>query len=114
MNYEYNGNLLYSDRIENISNDILKKYTFLSKKQAIMASMMEPPITKDIDDEFRFNRLYNIIYTNMNNKEVQLKIFEDIKEVYLNILGKNNKIDYIMSELINYMYNNGPFPKFIN
>ncbi len=109
MIYEYNGNLEENERINQVTNEITSKYSFISIDNAIKASTLEGKIDKEVTLTDKLNRLYNIMLVSSNNRDIVMLIFKD----YLDLL-KNNNIDnkyYYLSQSINeYLYNYSDFP----
>ncbi len=111
MNFEYNGNLLETDRINLVAKEIVDYYPQISIEKAKEAAMLEGKISseKTIDDEL--NRLYNLMLVNCDNKNIVLLIYND----FLNLI-KNNKIIennsyiYLIEEINNYLQNKIEFP----
>ena len=96
MEYLYNGNLLESERIEQVSHDITNKYPVISLDKAYDAALLEDKIsTYNITNDFKLNRLYNIMLVYRDNKYLLLYIFID----YLNILNNNSNISNIYSDI---------------
>lgn len=96
MRYEYNGNLLEGERINEVANDIVTKYPEIKLSQAREIAMLEGSISTNYNVDMAFNRLYNIM----------LVVSEDInivKKIYLDLVSllSNNRDD----KRIDYYYN---------
>lgn len=87
MNFEYNGHLLENDRIDLVAKEIVDYYPQISLEKAKEAAMLEGRISaeKTMNDEF--NRLYNLMLVNCDNKKIVSMIYND----YLNLI-KNGGI----------------------
>ena len=112
MNYEYNGNLLYEDRLENVAKDIRLEYPTIPLHIAKYIAAMEIPITTEVTDEMRFRRTYNILYVCRNKKELKVKLFNQLIHTYQKIYGQYQDIDHLMDKLMYYMINGGDFPEY--
>ncbi|MEE3343103.1 MAG: hypothetical protein VZS44_03335 [Bacilli bacterium] len=111
MDYEYNGNLLEDERINQVANEIVKKYPNIKFKKAKEAAMLEGRISspKTINDEL--NRLYNIMLVNSNKKDIVSLVYKD----YLKLLNNNSKeinkqFIEITNEIDNYLNSYEEFP----
>lgn len=96
MKYEYNGNLLEGERINEVANDIVNKYPEININQAREIAMLEGSISTDYNVDMAFNRLYNIMLVTSENTNI-------VKRVYLDLVSllSNNRDD----ERIDYYYN---------
>ena len=110
MNYDYNGNLLFAERINKVADAIITKYPEIKKEEAAFIASLEPPITTQVTDEIKFRRLFNIMFVKQNDKYIENKVFYDITEIYKNIYGQNDKIDNLMNLLVDHMLNGSVFP----
>ena len=70
MKYEYNGNLLEEERIEQVANEIVDKYPQVTKEKAKEAAMLEGRIADDLTIDDKLNRLYNIMLVNKDDFNV--------------------------------------------
>lgn len=88
MKYEYNGNLLEGERINEVANDIISKYPQIKMRQAREIAMLEGSISTDYNVEMAFNRLYNIMLVMSDNINM-------VKKVYLDLVSllSNNRDD---------------------
>ena len=112
MKYEYNGNLLFEDRLDAVAKDILLEYPTIPFNIAKYIAAMEIPITTEVTDEMRFRRLYNILYVCRNKKEIKVKLFNQLIHTYQNIYGRYSDIDHLMDKIMYYMVNGGIFPEY--
>lgn len=111
MNFEYNGNLLENDRIVLVVKEIINCYPQISIEKAKEAAMLEGKISskKTIDDEF--NRLYNLMLVNCDNKNIVSLIYKDFLDLIKNNkIMENNKYFYLIEEINNYLQNKIEFP----
>ena len=110
MEFEYNGNLNYKDRVTLVSNEIIRQYPEIEVESARLAASLEDVITTKPTNEIRFKRLYNILFAVQNDKPIFNHVLVDIKKVY--DLGYNsNLIESMMNELIRFvMHDRVDFP----
>lgn len=85
MKFEYNGNLLEDERISLVAKEILDTYPQISIKKAEEAAMLEGRISSKITPCDVFNRLYNIMLVNSDNKNIVLLVYKD----FLHLLKEN-------------------------
>ena len=112
MKYEYNGNLIESDRINLVANEIINKYPQISFEKAKKVAMLEGKISncKTVSNEL--NRLYNIMLVNNDNKKIVLLVYKD----YLNTLNNsyieedNNIYINIVNGINAFLQNYADFP----
>ncbi|HIU39853.1 MAG TPA: hypothetical protein IAB68_00945 [Candidatus Aphodocola excrementigallinarum] len=115
MKYEYNGNLKEEERIDLVSNEIINKYPQISIDKAKDAAMLEGKISSDKDFEMEFNRLYNIMLVESDNKDLLEPVYNDL----INLLKENSnneKIEYycnIAIEITNFLNDKRDFPYMI-
>ena len=100
MEYDYNGNLTYEERIAKVSKEITNYYSFISKSESILVASLEHPIDDKIDDLFKFRRLYNILTIRRDNNTFDIVLNDMLK------LDKKNGI----IKLLEYKKNNIVFP----
>ena len=112
MKYEYNGHLLFEERLENVAKDILLEYPTIPFRIAKYIAAMEIPITTEVTDEMKFRRTYNILYVCRNKKELKVKLFNKLIHTYQKIYGRYPDIDHLMEKMMNYMINGGLFPEY--
>ncbi len=101
MEYKYNGNLLYEDRIAQISKELMNEYNFITKSEAMLISTLESPISTDVDDLIKFRRLYNIIYIKRDKYTFDIIIKDILKLDRTNEIISNGII-----RLLEYKDNN--------
>ena len=101
MRYEYNGNLIYEERVALVSKEIMNNYPFINKSEAILISTMEEPITSSVTDIIKFRRLYNILIVKQDTNTFDIILNDMLK------LDKNNKIiQNGILKLLEYRNNN--------
>ena len=110
MEYNYNGNLLVEDRINEVAKDIQKEYPEINYELAKSIATLEAPITTEVTDEMRFRRLYNILLFTQNDKHLQTKLTSEIIPVYQRISGQYQDIDRVMEKMVMYIISGGLFP----
>lgn len=102
MEFEYNGNLNYMDRVKLVANEIIRQYPEIEVESARLAASLEDVITTNPTNEIKFKRLYNILFAVQNNKSIFNHVLVDIKNIY--DLGCNsNLIEAMMNELIRFV-----------
>ena len=102
MNYDYNANLKFEERVDIISKEILNAYPSIGKECAIKIASIEMPIdTYDITDA-KFKRLSNILFFCRNDEIIKNKVIEDILKSYKNLNIKNEKVDNYVNDIIIY------------
>ena len=102
MEFEYNGNLNYMDRVKLVSNEIIRQYPEIEVESAMLAASLEDLITTNPTNEMKFKRLYNILFAVQNNKSIFNHVLIDIKNIY--DLGYNsNLVESMMNELIRFI-----------
>lgn len=111
MKFEYNGNLLENDRIDLVAKEIVDYYPQISIEKAKEAAMLEGKISskKTIDDEF--NRLYNLMLVNCDNKNIVSMIYNDFLNLVKNcgIMENNNYIS-LAEEINAFLQDKAEFP----
>lgn len=116
MKYEYNGHLTLEERINNISQEIIKTYPEIDTKTAETIATIEHPITTEPSYLNHFARLYNILFIVQKNKVLFNNIFKDLIKTYQKYIqnNKNEKIDTIMLEIFAYVNNKTQYLPYIN
>ncbi len=89
MKFEYNGHLSEPERITQVAQEIISKYPRVTISSAIEAAFLEGRISEEKTFNNELNRLYNIMLTNSNNKQVVEEIYHD----YLKLIGNNQTED---------------------
>ena len=90
MKFNYNGNLTFEERIEEVSLDIINSYPNISIKDAMVIASLEGPITTIVTEDIKFKRLYNIMF-------VRNDMYD---EIYKEILKLDNKNEIVRTGLI--------------
>ncbi len=112
MKYEYNGNLIENDRINNVASDIISLYPEITINEANEIALLEGKISEDKNLDMQFNRLYNIMLVMQDNKNIVKIVVNDL----INILNDNkndNNIKYyynIAYQVLRYLSNERDFP----
>lgn len=111
MNFEYNGNLLEEERVEQVTNEILTKYPNYNKEQAKKAARLEGYISEDKNLNMELTRLYNLMLTSKENKETVYTIYVDfLNTLEKNTEEKNNYFYNIAEDIYGYLNNIKQFP----
>ena len=112
MKYEYNGNLIENDRINNVALDIINCYPEITVNEANEIALLEGRISENKNLDMQFNRLYNIMLVMQDNKNIVKIVARDL----INILN-DNKNDYnvkyyynIAYQILRYLSNERGFP----
>ena len=110
MNFEYNGNLLEEDRINLVSSEIINKYSDISYEKAKEAAMLEGSISDNVTTNDKLNRLYNIMFVNMDNKSIVYNVFVDYLQLLITSKPKDSVFLDIVDDINQYLNNYGEFP----
>lgn len=76
MDFEYNGNLL-EERVEQVTKEILTKYPNYNKEKTRETSRLEGAISEEKNLTMELTRLYNLMLTSKEEKEVVYDIYKD-------------------------------------
>lgn len=112
MKYEYNGNLLESERINEVAKDIITKYPKISIQHARQIAMLEGSISTDYNVDLAFNRLYNIMLITSDDSDMVKRVYLDL----ISLLNNNRnakRIDYYYSvtlEISRFLREERDFP----
>ena len=113
MEYNYNGNMLFEDRLDDVSSEITNAYPEVSQEKALFVASLEDPITTYPNINIMTKRLYNLMLVNYDNKLLQSKIFYDMIKIYKNSSSLSNENINLFLSLANFFNNNGEFPSYI-
>ena len=112
MKYEYNGNLIENDRINNVASDIISLYPEITINEANEIALLEGKISEDKNLDMQFNRLYNIMLVMQDNKNIVKVVARDLIDIL-----NDNKNDYnikyyynIAYQILRYLSNERDFP----
>lgn len=112
MKYEYNGNLIENDRINNVASDIINYYPEINVNEANEIALLEGRISEDKNLDMQFNRLYNIMLVMQDNKNIVKVVARDLIDIL-----NDNKNDYnikyyynIAYQVLRYLSNERDFP----
>ena len=105
MEFEYNSNLEFEERVELVSKEIKKKYSDISNKSIIEAASIANVIDDYVTNDDKFDRLYHILLVLDKNKEDSTVVFNDLYNIYEDGLKNNRNID-MMTELVKYYSGN--------
>ena len=111
MNYDYNANLSFEERVGLITREIMKAYPISKDIAMKIASTLQPIDNDDIEDA-KFKRLSNILFFNQNNEKVKNMVIEDIIDNYKSIKGKYEKIDKYIEDLLVYIKYDTNLPEY--
>lgn len=101
MDYEYNSNLEFEERVALVSKEIKTAYSYISDKSIMEAAILANVINDYVTNDNKFDRLYHILLVLNKNKEDSTVVFNDIYNIYE--AGLENKMyNDMMVELINY------------
>lgn len=111
MDFEYNGNLLEEERVEQVTKEILMKYPNYNKEKAHEASRLEGAISEEKNLTMELTRLYNLMLTSKEEKDVVYEIYKDfLLCLEKNIDEKNNYFYQVAEDIYGYLTNTKPFP----
>ena len=99
MKYEYNGNLIENDRINNVASDIISLYPEITINEANEIALLEGKISEDKNLDMQFNRLYNIMLVMQDNKNIVKVVARDLIDIL-----NDNKNDYNIKYYYNIAY----------
>ncbi|MBR3116675.1 MAG: hypothetical protein IKF36_02230 [Bacilli bacterium] len=111
MNYDYNANLSYEERIGLITRDIMKEYP-INKELAMKIATIEEPIDTDNKEDAMYKRLSNILFFVQNDKVIKNMVIEDMLDNYKSIKGKYEKIDQYINDLLVYIKYDTNLPEY--
>lgn len=109
MNYDYNANLTFEERVGLITRDIMKEYP-IDKELAMKIASIELPIDTDDKEDAKYKRLSNILLFVQNDKIIKNMVIEDILDNY--IKGKSEKIDNYVNDILVYIKYNTNLPEY--
>ena len=98
MNYDYNGNLTFEERVGIITKDLMNYG--LDKDEALKIASIEEPINDSDKYEPEYKRLYNILRLSKDDK-IKKKVISDMFNIYKE--GRCNKIDLFITNLRVYL-----------
>ena len=110
MNYDYNANLSFEERVSIIKNEIIKEYPMIDNDSALKIASIELPIDNDDIENSRYRRLSNILYFYRDNELIKNKVINDMLINYKLIKGKNKKIDNYIENIVIYKEYNTDLP----
>ena len=105
MDFKYNGNLTFDERVNQVAKEITDYYKDIKKSEALMIASLEDPITTDITPIIKFKRLYNIMFIMQQDKNIFNKVYKDLENTfkeYLSLGLEEKRIDRMMEEIIKY------------
>ena len=112
MKYEYNGNLLESERINLVAEEIIRKYPRVSIDKGKKAATLEGRISKEKTNEDELCRLYNIMLVNEDNKLIVMEVFKDFSNIVVDCYKKGIESNYlkVTDGIIDYLKGYIEFP----
>lgn len=106
MFLSYNGNLDEVERINQVAQEILKAYSFISLKDALEIAELESSISENVKNKHILIRLYNIMLICSYNKDIVSQVFPD----FVKYLGSEKEFYHIAEAIEEYLYLNKEFP----
>lgn len=106
MFISYNGNLDEIERINQVAQEILKVYSFISFKDALKIAELESSISENVSNKHILIRLYNIMLICSYNKDIVFKVFQD----FVKYLGSEKEFYHIAEAIKEYLYLDKEFP----
>ena len=106
MNYDYNGNLTFEERVGLITKDLMNYG--LDKELALKVASIEEPINDNNRYESEYKRLYNILRLS-NDDRIKNKVISDMFNIYEE--GRSKKIDSFITDLKVYIEYNADLPE---
>jgi len=110
MDYSYNANLSFEERVNKIASEIIKIYDRIDIDTAYKIASIEMPIDNDDIDDAKFKRLSNILFFCKNDEVLKNILIDDILKNYKLIINKNEKIDNYVNDILVYKKYNTELP----
>lgn len=112
MDYKYNGNMIEKDRIELVASEIIKKYPQISIEKARDIAMLERRISEKENLDMQFTRLYNIMLTMQNNKNIVKLVCSDLVDILKSSKENGNLKFYldVVSQILRFLSGERLFP----
>lgn len=110
MDYSYNANLTFEERVSKITKEIITTYPFIDKDIAIKIASIELPIDDDNKDDAMFKRLSNILFFYKDNELIKNRIINEILDNYKNLDNKTEKINNFINDILIYRNYNTEIP----
>ncbi len=102
MNYDYNSDLEFKDRVTKVASEIKRVYPLISIDDAIKAAAISNPINGPVTVNDKFDRLYRIMLVIGRDNVEFIHVFNDSYNLYdSGIL--NDKYVNLMGKIIDYM-----------
>ena len=114
MNFEYNSNLTFKERVDLVAKEIMSEYPLLSSDDAVKAAALATPVDDKVTNDAKFDRYYFILKNIDPSNEEFSHVFNDAFNVYQKGL-KDDKYNTAMLGIIDYV--NGmraDFPELLN
>lgn len=108
MNYNYNGHLTFEERINEVSNEIIRVY-HIDKETALKLAAMEEVISSSNIIDIKYKRLSNILKY-VKDENIKSKVVKDILNEYKNEKEKNTRLDNFISNLVESLKYNLDIP----
>lgn len=108
MKYEYNGHLSQEEKTKQVAKEIIEEYSKIPYETALKIASVEGKISTSPNFKIKFERLYNILLFTQYNKELYMKAYNDIKNLYYNDKDVNSFTEiekYLMKEIELYTNN---------
>ena len=99
MRFEYNSNLVFEERVQFVTKEIMDAYPFISEKEAREAAIFSIPIDDRHTNDDEFNRYYYILRTIGITNKYFLIVFSDAFKLYQKGLIAYNDV---MQKMIDY------------
>ena len=108
MRFEYNSNLLFSDRLKLVTQEILDEYPLISKDYALIAASLSSTVDDRSTNDDKFDRYYFIMKFIGKNHDEFSHVFNDSYNLYKEGFQKDiyNKA---MLNIINYASSDSSF-----
>lgn len=102
MKFEYNANLQFQERIEQVKKEILEEYPLISEDYALLAASLSSTIDDKSTNDDKFDRYYYLLKIIGKENEEFSHVFNDLFNLYQKGFKKNinnlltiSIIDYI-------------------
>lgn len=89
MRFEYNSNLLFSDRLKLVTQEILDEYPLISKDYALIAASLSSTVDDRSTNDDKFDRYYYLLKIIGRDNEEFPHVFNDLFNLYQQGFNKN-------------------------
>ena len=102
MNFSYNSNLEFDERVQVVADEICKEYPLISRQDAVFAAGNAVAVDGKVTNDVKFNRYYYIMKTIGRHHDEFPHVFNDAFKVYDQGLDNCLYID-VMPKIVDYL-----------